>query len=467
MTAPTRRRARGTSQKPKSDTAPKPGLAARQAAQRLLSAIVDSRTPMDALTDDAHGHPHYLALEGRDRALVRAILMAALRHRGDLEALIARFTDRPLPDGAASLRATLHVALTQILFLDVPAHSAVDLAVEAARADPRNRRFAALVNALCRRAVRDRDRIIKRIANQPARAPAWFHDRLEAVYGAQTAHMIDTAHRRAAPIDLTLRDGDAASRADWAARLDAIILPTGSLRLTGKADIAALPGYSEGAWWVQDAAAAIPARLFGDVAGKLALDLCAAPGGKTAQLAAAGAQVTALDQSANRLKRLTANLDRIGLTGRVDAERANLFDFNVIEPFDAVLLDAPCSSTGTVRRHPDVPWTKTDADIVKLADLQARMLDRAADFVAPGGLIVFSNCSLDPREGEDVARSFLAEHADFDCVAVTAEELPGLEHCLTAEGFVRTTPADLALAGMPVGLRGLDGFFAACLRRRM
>ncbi|MEQ8940787.1 MAG: transcription antitermination factor NusB, partial [Roseitalea porphyridii] len=177
-----RRRPRREGRSPAS--AGKPGLAARQAAQRLLGAIVDARTPMDALTDDTHGHPHYLALDARDRSLVRAILMAALRHRGDLEALVARFTERPLPEGAASLRAIIHVALAQILFLDVPNHSATDLAVAAAQADPRNRRFAGLVNALCRRAIRETEAIRTGIEAQPVRAPQWFADRLEAVYGA-------------------------------------------------------------------------------------------------------------------------------------------------------------------------------------------------------------------------------------------------------------------------------------------
>ncbi|WP_244597839.1 RsmB/NOP family class I SAM-dependent RNA methyltransferase [Roseitalea porphyridii] len=450
---------------PSHSPAGKPGLAARQAAQRLLSAIVDARTPMDALTDDTHGHPHYLALDARDRSLVRAILMAALRHRGDLEALVTRFTERPLPDGAASLRAIIHVALAQILFLDVPNHSATDLAVAAAQADPRNRRFAGLVNALCRRAIRECEAIRAEIETQPVRAPQWFADRLEAVYGADRARAIEAVHRREAPIDLTLKDRSPANIAARAQTLDAWALPTGSLRLRHGTEIAALPGFDEGAFWVQDAAAAIPARLFGEVSGRHVADLCAAPGGKTAQLAALGAKVTAVDQSANRLKRLRANLDRLDLSQACETVAASLFDFTPDRPFDAVLLDAPCSSTGTVRRHPDVPWTKSDADIVKLADLQARMLARAATLVAPGGLLVFANCSLDPREGEDVARAFAADQDSFTIDAVSAAELPGLEDCLTAEGFVRTTPADLPAPAGEIAAGGVDGFFAARFRR--
>lgn len=459
------RTARQRGGKPPADEPAKPGLAARQAARRLLSAIVESRAPMDALTDDAHGHPHYLALGDRDRSLVRAILMAALRHRGDLEALIARFTERPLPSGAASLRATIHVALAQILFLDVPDHSAADLAVSAARADPRNRRFAGLVNALCRRAARDRDRILARIARSPARAPDWFADRLEKVYGRKTAESIQAAHRRVAPIDLTLADESGGNVARRARQLDAVALPTGSLRLRANADVVGLPGFADGALWVQDAAAAIPARLFGGVDGKRIADLCAAPGGKTAQLVARGARVTAIDASANRLKRLKANMARLGLFDRCEAVETSLFDFTPDAPFDGVLLDAPCSSTGTVRRHPDVPWTKSDAEIVKLADLQARMLDKAAELVAPGGVLIFSNCSLDPREGEDIARAFLTGHRRFTIDTVRPREVPGIEGCITGQGWVRTTPADLPAPGGDEALGGLDGFFAARFRR--
>ncbi|MBO6638411.1 MAG: RsmB/NOP family class I SAM-dependent RNA methyltransferase [Roseitalea sp.] len=420
---------------------------------------------MDALTDDAHGHPHYLALDMRDRSLVRAMLMAALRNRGDLETLIDRFTDRPLPAGANSLRAIIHLALAQILFLDVPDHSAADLAVEAARSDPRNRRFAGLVNALCRRTVRDREKILDRITRSPVRAPAWFAERLTDVYGAEKAAAIDACHRRPAPVDLTLADESPQNVARWAETLEAIALPTGSLRLTSNVAIPALSGYKEGAWWVQDAAAAIPARLFGEVAGKRALDLCAAPGGKTAQLAAAGASVTALDQSANRLKRLSSNLERLGLSDRCETIATSLFDFAVDAPFDAVLLDAPCSSTGTVRRHPDVPWTKTPDDIAKLAALQARMLDKAAELVAPGGILIFSNCSLDPSEGEEVARSFSRNHPELDPLPVTAEAVPDLSSAITREGHVRTTPADLTLDGEAARFGGIDGFFAARWRR--
>jgi len=240
------------------------------------------------------------------------------------------------------------------------------------------------------------------------------------------------------------------------------VLPTGSVRIERlDGAVAALPGYTEGAWWVQDAAAALPARLFGDLAGKSAIDLCAAPGGKTAQLIMAGAHVTALDMSANRLKRLESNLARLGV--QADPVQADVLKCEPGRQYDAVLLDAPCSSTGTVRRHPDVPWTKSPEDVARLADLQGRLLRKAARFIAPGGALVFSNCSLDPAEGELLVAEFLAETPDIVLEPVVAGEIAGIEAFITPRGAIRTTPADLDL-GRPE-ISGLDGFFAARMRR--
>lgn len=442
----------------------KPGLAVRRTAHRLLGAIIETNTSFDALTDDTHGHPHYLALSRRDRALLRAILMVALRFRTELSDVLDSFIDKPLPAGATALQTVLHVALAQILFLDVPDHSAVDLAVESANRDPRLKRFASLVNAVTRRAVRSKQKVLDKISNTAPRSSPWFSERLVEVYGAEKATAIEMMHRVEAPLDFTVKHPQEAEK--WAAALGAELLPFDTLRRPhGDSDVSSLPGFDEGAWWVQDAAAALPAKLFGGLDGKRALDLCAAPGGKTAQLAAAGANVTALDMSANRLKRLNENLMRLGLQDNCETVVSSLFDFQPDELFDAVLLDAPCSSTGTVRRHPDVPWTKTPQDITKLADLQARMLAKAAQFVAPEGILIFSNCSLDPLEGEDVARAFAKAETNFDIVPVEGSAIAGLETCVTPEGFVRTTPADFNREGNPDG-SGLDGFFAAVFKRR-
>lgn len=435
-----------------------PGLAVRRTAAKLLSAVIDAKTPLDGLVDNEHGHPHYLALDGRDRALVRAILATALRFRGTISRLIARRLDRPLPAGAHALEHLLAVAAAQILFLDVPDSAAVDLAVEQAKADPRNARFAALVNAVLRGLARVKDRALPVELQKNEDAPAWFAERLAAAYGADRANAILEAHRHEAPVDLTVKS-DAQG---WAERLGGILLPTGSVRLERLAALVSqMPGYAEGEWWVQDAAAALPAKLLGNVAGLDVADLCAAPGGKTAQLANAGAKVTAVDLSASRLKRLAANLSRLGLAAEI--VQADVMAFEPARLFDAVLLDAPCSSTGTVRRHPDVPWTKSPDDIARLAALQGKLLAVAVKLLKPGGRLVFSNCSLDMQEGEELFRAFLAGHAEVAPDPISPDEVAGIAPFVTAEGWLRTTPADLDLGR--ISLSGLDGFFAGRLRR--
>jgi 16S rRNA (cytosine967-C5)-methyltransferase len=447
-----------TNRRPK-QTSSVPGLAARQAAQRMLGAVIETRTSLDGLTDDDHGHPQFRALEPRDRALVRAILSSALRHRLTIERMLGVQFDRPLPKNATSLSHLLHAGAAQILFLDVPDHSAVDLAVESAKTDPRNARFAGMVNAVLRGIIRAKDKTLSKTLADTLDAPEWFVDRLKAAYGPDKTSAILAMHRLPAPLDLTVKSEPEI----WAERLGGITLPNGTVRLE-KFDgrVPGLPGFAEGQWWVQDLAASLPVRLMGDIKGKRVADLCAAPGGKTAAMALAGAEVTAVDLSASRLKRLQSNLARLDLSAQTHA--GNLLEFKPAERFDAVLLDAPCSSTGTVRRHPDVVWTKTADDIAKLAELQLKLLHHAATLVNPGGTLLFSNCSLDPLEGEELAAKFLANAPDYASLPVDPSELTGLEHVISTEGYLRTTPADLDL-GRPE-ISGMDGFFAARFRRR-
>nr|WP_235897558.1 RsmB/NOP family class I SAM-dependent RNA methyltransferase [Mesorhizobium microcysteis] len=435
-----------------------PGLAARMAATKLLAAVIDAKTSLDGLTDHDHGHPQFRALDMRDRALVRAILTTALRFRGTIQALIDARLERKLPANAHTLSHVLHVAAAQMLFLDVPDSAAVDLAVTQAKADPRTTRFAALVNGVLREIARRKERALPAALGQTDDAPEWFVTRLRAAYGEAHAADILAAHRLEAPVDLTVKT-DAEG---WAQKLGGTLLPTGSVRLE-KLDgpLTALTGFDAGEWWVQDAAASMPARLFGDIAGLAVTDLCAAPGGKTAQLAHAGAKVTALELSPNRAKRLATNLERLGLSAAIVTD--DLFAYEPAELFDAVLLDAPCSSTGTVRRHPDVPWTKGPQDVEKLAGLQARMLAHAATLVKPGGRLVFSNCSLDPLEGEDVCRDFLASHPDMQADPILPGEFAFADPFLNERGELRTTPAGMKQA--TPALSGLDGFFAARFRK--
>lgn len=434
------------------------GLAARKAAARLLAAVIDARTPLDGLTDHENGHPQYKALDLRDRGLVRAILVTALRYRMTISGLLARRLEKPLPPNATALSHILHVAAAQILFLDIPDSAAVDIAVTHAKSDPRTVRFSGLVNGVLRTLARAKETELPIALAATDEAPKWFSDRLKTTYGNEKARQILGAHRVEAPVDFSIK----ADPGLWAEKLGGIVLPTGTVRVENLVGpVTELPGFAEGAWWVQDAAASLPARLFGDVTGLRVADLCAAPGGKTAQLIVAGAKVTAVDTSKNRLVRLTQNLDRLGLSAEI--VQADLLKYEPKELFDAVLLDAPCSSTGTVRRHPDVPWTKTSADVEKLADLQRRLLARTVTLVKPGGRIVFSNCSLDPLEGEDLYRAFLAGTPEITNDPLRQGEITGIDPFLTPQGTLRTTPADLDL-GAPER-SGLDGFFAARMRR--
>ncbi|CDN93271.1 RsmB/NOP family class I SAM-dependent RNA methyltransferase [Agrobacterium tumefaciens] len=429
----------------------KPGLAARIAATRILAAVLEKKTSLDGMLDSENGNPVYRALSLADRALVRAIVNSALRHLPRIETALSMLLDGPLPQGARSLHHVLVVGAAQMLYLDVPDHSAVDLAVEQAHRDPRNRRFVKLVNAVLRRLGREKTDIEQAIAQVPV-LPDWFYARLVSAYGDETAKRISEAQLTPSSIDLTVK----ADPALWAEKLGGTLLPNGSVRL-GEFDgqIPSLQGFAEGAWWVQDLAASMPVRLMGDISGKRVADLCAAPGGKTAQLALAGAKVTALDQSGNRLRRLRENLDRLGL--HAETVEINMMKYQPEQPFDAVLLDAPCSSTGTLRKHPDVCWTKDENDIAKLAALQGQMLRHALTMIDSGGIVVFSNCSLDPSEGEMMIAQVLAENPGIERIAVRKEDWPAMEAAITAEGDLRTTPDMFG---------GVDGFFSSVLRKK-
>lgn len=438
--------------KPSQADIDKRGYLARAAAAKMLSAAVEQKTPLDGMIDEDHGNPAFRALSPQDRGLVRAILNSALRHLGWIDAIFDSFLDKPLPDGARHLRHILSVAAAQILFLDIPDHSAVDIAVEQARRDPRSSRFANLVNALLRRLAREKDAVLDKARATAPIFPDWFRKRLEEAYGPDATREIGACFLERAPLDLTV----AKDPEHWASLLGGTVLPTGTVRLARfEGSVTDLPGFAEGAWWVQDAAAAIPARLMGDIRGRRVADLCAAPGGKTAQLIAQGAMVTAIEQSPSRIKRLRSNLERLGLEAEITQSR--LEDFKPAEPFDAILLDAPCSSTGTIRRHPDVLWTKGPADIEKLAGVQYRLLESAFLLLKEGGRIVFSNCSLDPLEGEALITKFLAAHPEAERLPISKADWPGLEDAINAAGEIRTTPAMLG---------GMDGFFAAVLLKK-
>ena len=428
-------------------------MAARVAAARAvaeaftLSRSLDERFAAD-LSLRAGG------LDARDSALARSIATVALRRLGTIRKALARRLEKGMPKRSGALEWTLIVAAAQILFLNAPDHAAVDLAVKATRADPASAPFAALANAVLRTIARERDAILTSSDPLDDDTPAWLAQRWRAAYGETTARAIAAAHRSEPTLDLSVK-GDAAG---WAERLGGIVLPTGSVRLDTHKPVAELEGYADGDWWVQDAAAALPAQLLRARPGMRVADLCAAPGGKAAELAAAGADVTTVDRSAERLKMLAANFERLRLCSEIVVADALSFE---APPFDAVLLDAPCTATGTIRRHPDVAWIKRPGDLAPLVKLQAQLLEKAIALTRPGGLLVYCACSLELEEGEAQIAPILRRNPDVRRLPIAPQEIGGLAECLTPSGDLRALPCHLW--GDNPRRSGLDGFFAARL----
>lgn len=441
---------------PKDNSKPMPpGLPARLVAAQALSAILHKRQPLDQALDFDKGIAGLRDLEERDRALVRMLAAKTLRHLGRLRVLIAQLLKSELPPEAQLVEILLLLGATQILLLDVPDHAAVDLSVEIANRDRTARRYAGLINAVLRRITREGK---KRIAELDITldTPPWRMQRWRDAYGDDIALKIVKAHAIEPALDLTVKE----NAQEWAEKFQALLLPTGSIRLVSAGSVAALEGYDEGAWWVQDAAAALPAKLLGDIKGKTVVDLCAAPGGKTAQLIHAGAHVIAVDRSAPRIDRLKSNLARLKFSCEIVKADAASWSAG---PFDAVLLDAPCTATGTIRRNPDLPWQQEPADLERLKALQARILDNAVKLLRPEGILLYATCSLEPEECERQIEDFLRRHPDMRRVPIGADEAGGVESFVTASGDLRTFP--FHLPNQDVRLSGCDGFYAARLQR--
>jgi 16S rRNA (cytosine967-C5)-methyltransferase len=442
---------------PSSHAGAVPGLAARRLAADILDAVLRRRRPLDEELDGPATRAALAGLPDRDRALTRALVAAVLRRLGSLRHLLGPFLDRGLPKEAPGVETALLLGAAQILLLDVPDHAAVDLAVRLVQADRHAARYAGLVNAVLRRLAREGAERLAGLDAAVLDTPEWLMARWIATYGEATARAIAAANNREPALDLTVKSDPQL----WAARLGGRVLPTGTVRMIAHGAVTALPGFAEGEWWVQDAAAALPVRLFGNVSGLRVADLCAAPGGKTAQLAAAGARVTAVDRAPARLDRARENLARLSLPA--DLVIADVAEWTA-EPFDAVLLDAPCSSTGTIRRHPDVPWLKSAADIAKLAALQRRLIERAAALTKPGGTLVYCTCSLEPEEGEHIVADLLAHEPSLRHAPIAAAEVFGCGEFITKDGDLRTLPCHLPDAESR--LAGVDGFYAARLEKR-
>ena len=438
-------------------TSPQPevaGLAARRIAADVLDGVLRRRTALDEQLSGKAAHPGIATLADRDRALMRRLTATVLRRLGTLRDVVGKFLDRGFPADAPRTETILLLGAAQILWLEVPDHAAVDLSVRLAQADRRASRYAGLVNAVLRRVAQDKS------AAESSRlrdTPEWLLKRWTAAYGKDNARAIASANAQEPALDITVKT----NAEEWADRLHGRVLPTGSVRTLAQGAVSMLPGFSEGAWWVQDAAASMPARLFGDLAGRRVADLCAAPGGKTAQLVQAGAQITAIDRAPARVARLRENLTRLSLNAEVVA--ADVLEYQA-EPFDAVLLDAPCSSTGTIRRHPDVPWLKSESDITALIEMQRKLIDRAVELTKSGGMLIYCVCSLEPEEGERQIADLLARDDRVERVPISPAEAFGHPELLNNTGELRTLPFHFPDSEPRWG--GLDGFFAARLRRK-
>jgi 16S rRNA (cytosine967-C5)-methyltransferase len=422
---------------------------ARNVALDLLGAVLRRRRPLDDAIDD---NPAMPLLSGRDRAFARLLVATVLRRLGQIDTLIAACLNTPLAPRAAIVHDILRLGVAQLLFLRTPPHAAVATSVDLAH----GRGFLShkgLVNAVLRRLSVEGPEQVRGQDAARLNTPGWLWQSWSCEYGEETARAIANAHLKEAPLDLTLRSDPET----WCDKLQAMLLPTGTLRRPAGGAVTSLPGYAEGAWWVQDAAAALPARLFGDVAGRDIVDLCAAPGGKSAQLAAAGARVTAIDRSTRRLDRLVANFDRLGLP--IEAVAADALAWRPTHPVDCVLLDAPCTTTGAIRRHPDVPHLKMPDDVARLSVVQENLLRAAIDMLVPGGTLVYCTCSLEPDEGPRRIDALIRAGLPVARRPIVAEEIGGHPDWISGEGDLRTLPCHLA------EYDGVDGFYSARLTR--
>jgi 16S rRNA (cytosine967-C5)-methyltransferase len=422
-----------------------PVVTARRVAANLVDMVLGrGRALDDALADPKAG---FRDLADRDRAYVRRLVATTLRRRGQIDGCLRKFLTL-WPKGLP--REAMRLGTAELLFLDAPAHAAVGEAVNLMH--PEQKKPRGLINAVLRKVASEGAAIVAAQDAAKTNTPDWLWQSWVNFYGEDAARDIALAHLQEAPLDIGVKSDAAA----WAEKLQAEMLPNGSLRRMAGGAVESLPGFDDGAWWVQDAAAALPALLLGDVKGLRVADLCAAPGGKTAQLAALGASVMAVDRSEARLKRLKENLKRLGF--KADVRTAEIERWQPPESFDAVLLDAPCSATGTIRRHPDLPYLKDETDVAKLAELQRRMMQAAWAMLKPGGRMVYCVCSLQPEEGEYQMRHLRALPGARVIAADTAR-IGAPPEAVTADGALRTLPSMWAERG------GMDGFFAVCLQK--
>lgn len=440
--SPPRRRPPGSQQQAAVAVA---GQAARAQALLWLQAILTKHQTFE--TAQFACDP---ALEGRDRALAQHLTLTTLRRLGQIDEILHRCLKNPQKLAGVAFDL-LRLAVTQLLFLKTPVH-AVQATMLALAATHRCGGLKSVLSGVVHRLAREGDSLLAATDAVGDNLPSWLWQSWVNAYGHETAQKIAHAILMEPPLDITVK----ADPAQWAQKLGGILLPTGTVRLPETQTITTLAGFADGAWWVQDAAAALPVKILGDVRGKKVLDLCAAPGGKTAQLLVRGATVTAVDSDGNRLLRLRENLSRLGLTATVI--EADVLHWQPEAPADIVLLDAPCTATGTMRRHPDLAQRKRAADVAQCAARQTDLLQRAAQFVQPGGLLLYAVCSLQPEECERQIATFLAKHKSWRRLPIKPTEVYHQQDLITPLGDLRCLPSHWPEHG------GMDGFYVARLQ---
>lgn len=421
-------------------------LQARSLALNVIERVLRADAQVDAALDNALAQSQ---LDTRDKAFTTLLAMGTLRQVRLIDALLKQYLQSSLAEkGADYVQDVLRMGVAQLLFLDVPAHAAVHSSVELVK-QSKFKGFAKLVNGVLQSVGRTGKEKLAQMDVARITTPDWLWKRWVRDWDEPTTRRIAEWNLKEPQLDITVKSDPEG----WAEKLGGKVLPNGTVRLEEKGIISQLEGFKDGEWWVQDVAASIPARLLGNLTGKKVLDLCAAPGGKTAQLVVAGGDVKAVDKSPARLRRVGDNLKRLNLKAHI--ESADIMQWQPKEQYDAILLDAPCSATGTIRRHPDVVSRKGEKDIRELAELQRHMLLRALGWLKKGGTLVYCTCSLETDEGEAHIRPVLAAHPDVKLVPVTLGEVGGIDGIVSPEGYIRTHPYDMEAFG------GMDGFFAA------
>ena len=423
-------------------------LTSRRLAAFAVKEVIEKRV---ALEQVLAGQPDYRALEGRDRAFVRLIAATTFRRMGQIEAALKPFVKKKPPK---LVYAALQTAAAQILFLGTPPHAAVGETVAMLKSRGSSKGFANMANAVLRR-VSEQGQALSGALPPKANIPGWIRGSWEREYGRHSGRKLAALLMRDPVLDLTVKS----DVEGWANKLGGNVMGPSTVRLAKIGDITALEGFNEGEWWVQDVAASLPVHILGDVKGKRVLDLCAAPGGKSMQLAAQGAIVTAVDKSEGRLVRVSANLKRTKLD--VDVHCSDALEFEPKEgDYDIVLLDAPCSATGTFRRHPDVLYNRSPKDVANLVRLQDKLLARAATYVRPGGQLIYCTCSLQTEEGAPRITKFLQLLPDFRLIPILPISGLSLPDTAFSGGYLRTIPYFFDEKG------GVDGFFIALLERK-